>query len=109
MNGALIHSGRRVVSDSTNLCLSPPFLAQWRRFALPPHDLQSGVDNLEPVQRVGIQRDPRPSVNLQAPFPGADASEEIESSASQGRWSEFTGILGFARGNIEEKSGERWG
>ena len=47
---------------------------------------------------------------LQAPsFPGADASEEIESSARQGRWGEFTGILGFGRGNIEEKSGERLG
>ena len=58
MNGALIHSGRRVVSDSTNLCLSPPFVSRWCRFALPPHDLWGGVDNLEPVQRVQIRRDP---------------------------------------------------
>ena len=58
MNGALIHSGRRVVSDSTNLCLSPPFVSRWCRFALPPHDLWGGVDNLEPVQRVRIRRDP---------------------------------------------------
>ena len=64
MNGAPIHSGRRVVSDSTNVCLSPPFLSQYRRFALPPHDIHSGVDNLEPVQRVRIQRDPRPSVDV---------------------------------------------
>ena len=46
---------------------------------------------------------------FQAPFPGADASEEIESSASQGTWGEFTVILGFGRGNIEGKSGERLG
>ena len=46
---------------------------------------------------------------LQAPFPGANASDEIESSAPQGRWGEFTLTLGFGRGNIEEKSGERWG
>ena len=42
-------------------------------------------------------------------FPGANASEEIESSAPQGRWGEFTGTLGFGRGNIEEKSGESLG
>ena len=42
-------------------------------------------------------------------FPGANASEEIESSTPQGRWGEFTGTLGFGRGNIEEKSGERLG
>jgi hypothetical protein len=34
-----IPSERCVVSDSTNLCLSPPFLSQWRRFARPLHDL----------------------------------------------------------------------
>ena len=64
MNGALIHSGRRVISDSTNLCLSPPFVSRSCRFALPPQDLWGGVDNLEPVQRVQIQRDPRPSVDV---------------------------------------------
>ena len=41
-------------------------------------------------------------------FPSANASEEIESS-TQGRWGEFTVILGFGRGNIEGKSGERLG
>ena len=41
-------------------------------------------------------------------FPGANASEEIASS-TQGRWGEFTVILGFGRGNIEGKSGERLG
>ena len=30
-------------------------------------------------------------------------------SAPQARWGEFTGTLGFGRGNIEEKSGERLG
>ncbi|KIJ95060.1 hypothetical protein K443DRAFT_109388, partial [Laccaria amethystina LaAM-08-1] len=45
---------------------------------------------------------------LQAPFPGADASEEIESWA-QGRWGEFTVTLTFGRGTIEEKLGERLG
>ena len=42
-------------------------------------------------------------------FPGANASKEIESSAPQGTWGEFTGTLGFGRGNIKEKSGERLG
>ena len=42
-------------------------------------------------------------------FPGANASEEIESSTPQGRWGEFTLTLGFGRGNIEGKSGERLG
>ena len=41
-------------------------------------------------------------------FPGANASEEIASS-TKGRWGEFTVILGFGRGNIEGKSGERLG
>ena len=41
-------------------------------------------------------------------FPGANTSEEIASS-TQGRWGEFTVILGFGRGNIEGKSGERLG
>ena len=41
-------------------------------------------------------------------FPGANANEEIASS-TQGRWGEFTVILGFGRGNIEGKSGERLG
>ena len=96
------------MSDSTKLCLSPPFPSQWRRFTLPPYDIKSGVDDLEPVQRVRIHRDPRPSVDVKL-FIGANASEEIESSAPQGRWGEFTLTLGFGRGNIEEKSGERLG
>ena len=51
-----------------------------------------------------------PSSALRAPsFPGADVSEEIESSAPQGRWGEFTLILGFRRDNIEEKLGGRLG
>ena len=41
-------------------------------------------------------------------FPCANASEEVESSPPQGRCGEFTLTLGFGRGNIEKKSGERW-
>ena len=66
--GAPIHSGHRVILDSARLCLSPPFPSQWRRFTLPPYDIKSGVDDLEPVQRVRIHRDPRPSVDFKLLF-----------------------------------------
>jgi len=87
--GTPIHSGCCVVWDSTNLYLSPPFLSQqWCRFALPPHDLWSGVDNELGASSASMNSmwSSPPLSALQAPsFPGADASKEIESSAPQGR------------------------
>ena len=108
MNGAPVHSGRLVVSESANLCLSPPFLSQWRRLPF----LRT---IFEVVLTIWSQSSEYEFNVILAPqwtsssFPGANASEEMESSTPQGRWGEFTLTRSFGRGNIEEKSGERLG
>ena len=98
-------------------------VSYWTRpgFASPLLSLLNGADSpflhmiLKAVLMIWSQFSEYEFIMILAPqwrsssfFPGANASEEIESS-TQGRWGEFTVILGFGRGNIEGKSGERLG
>ena len=97
-------------------------VSYWTRpgFASSPLSLLNGADSpflhmiLKAVLMIWSQFSEYKFIVILAPqwtsssfFPGANASEEIESSTPQGRWGKFTGTLGFRRGNIEEKSGER--
>ena len=84
MNGAPVHSGRLVVSESANLCLSPPFLSQWRRLPFLRTIFEAVLTIWSQSSEYEFKVILAPQWRSSSFFPGANGSEEIESSAPQG-------------------------